>query len=351
VHWLVIQEHFNDLVVATYGRGFRIMDDITPLQQLTQQVLGSDAYLFAPRPAYRFLSSRAIPTSLPEVPCAGENPPYGASLNYYLKSAPKSDVKLTILDDRGQTVRTLEGTKESGINRIWWDLRYEPSKEVRLRTSPVGQPHIVVGPQEWRTLGRGRPSGPLVAPGAYTAKLTVEGQEFTQKLTVKKDPHSAGSEADIRTQVQRLLEIRDNINSVADMINQIEWIRKQLYDLKPLLKGDESAAPVISAGEELDKKLMALEDNFFDLRLPDNLRWPDKLHTKLSKLAGYIGNSDFPPTTQQVEVHEMFKEQLASYQGEFNELFIKDLAALNNMLKERNIPNIVVVKIVVVKTP
>ncbi len=366
VHWLVVQDHFNDLVVGTYGRGFWILDDITPLQQLTPEVLKSDAHLFVQRPAYRF-QSKPTPQSCPDDQCIGQNPPDGASINYYLKSSPKGDVKLTILDDKGQTIRTLKTEKEAepiqyysqqpekpfkvpkraGINRIWWDLRYEQTKEIRLRTSPLGSPHVVVDPKKgWRPFGPGRSSGPRVAPGTYTVKLSVGGQEFTQKLTVKKGPNSAGSEADIQVQTKRLLEIRDNINSVVDMINQIELIRKQIYDLKELLEGDESAGPVITAGEELDKKLMAVEDNFFDLRLAwagdDYLRWPDKLHTKLSKLARYIGQSDFPPTTQQVEVHEMFKKKLATHKGQLKELLNKDIPAFNNMLKEKNIPNIIV---------
>ena len=83
-----MQEHFNDLVVATYGRGFWILDDIAPLQQMTPQVLASDAHLFAPRPAYRFRDITA-PSTPYDDPTVGENPPYGASINYYLKAAPR----------------------------------------------------------------------------------------------------------------------------------------------------------------------------------------------------------------------------------------------------------------------
>jgi len=348
VHWMVIQEHFNDLVVATYGRGFWIMDDITPLQQLTPQVLKSDVHLFSPRLAYRFRNI-APPESQQDDLCLGQNPPYGASINYYLKSAAKGDVKIAILDEKGKTIRTLKGTKEPGINQVWWDLMYEPLKEARLRTSPLYAPHVRVGPQGWRSLpSRGTRITILAAPGAYTVKLTVGGKEFSQKLTVKKDPHSAGSKRDIRLQVKLLLEIRDNINSVVDMINQIEWIRKQIYDLATLLKEDKSAEPLITAGKELDKRLIAVERNLFQMKLTgrgqDLLRWPSKLISELWFLAGSVGSSDFPPTTQQVEVHEMFKKQLATYQSQLNEMLDKDLPAFNSQLKEKNIPNIIIVK-------
>ncbi len=165
VHWLLIQEHFNDLVVGTYGRGFWIMDDITPLQQLIPEVMKSDVYLFNPRPAYRFRNVSS-PMGCPDDQSLGQNPPYGASIHYYLKSAPKEDVKIVILDEKGQKIKNLKGTKKLGINRIWWDLRDDPSKEVKLRTSPIGSPHVKVGPKGWRALaGSGRPIKVLMAPG------------------------------------------------------------------------------------------------------------------------------------------------------------------------------------------
>jgi hypothetical protein len=175
-------------------------------------------------------------------------------------------------------------------------------------------------------------------------RIRVGEVELTRELTVEKDPHSEGTEADIRVQVNRLLEIRDNLNSVAERINQIEWIRKQIDDLHELLQGDEDAEPIVAASKELEEKLRAIEDNFFDLRLAwvgqDTLRWPDKLHTKLVKLAGYIEQTDHPPTTQQIEVHEMFKQQLAKHENELAELLEKDLPEFNNLLEENEVSNI-----------
>ena len=364
VHWLVIQEHFNDLVVATYGRGFWILDDVTPLQQLNSEILNSEIYLFKPRAAYRFRSV-AGPRTTPNDQCLGKNPPYGASINYYLKSEPKDEVIITILDDQGQTVRTLKTEKEinseqerdeqaakpfkvprkAGLNRIWWDLRYDKTKRIKLRTSPIGHEHVKVGPKGWRSLGRERTNGPLVPPGTYTIKLSLGQNEFTQKLVVKKDPHSAGTEADIRQQNKILLEIYNNINTVADMINHIELIRKQLYDLNKLLEGHEVAEAIKKASKQLDKKFIEVENFFIPLGMTgsgDSLRWPDKFYSKLRFLASSISQSDFPPTNQQLEVHEMFTKQLAEYSSRYNELITKDLVAFNALLKEKNIPNIIV---------
>lgn len=365
-HWLVVQDHFNDLVVATYGRGFWILDDITPLQQLTQEVLDAEVHLFALRPAYRFRDV-AGPRGQGNDPCMGQNPPYGAAITYYLKSAPKKgkNTVITILDEEGRTVRTLRTEskeelakemgredikpfkvpREAGLNRVWWDLRYDKTDLVRLRTSPIGHEHVKVGPQDWRPLGRRRISGPLAPPGIYTVKLTIGDKEFTQRLTILKDPHSAGTDEDIRMQMTILREIHDMVNSVAGMINEIELVRKQILDLNALLEGHAESEAVQKAGKELDDKLIAAEDFFFSMGLTgsgDGLRWPDKFYVRLGHLASSIGKSDFPPTTQQLEVHEKFKRELAEHRARYEKILQEDLAAFNAMLKEKNIGLIIV---------
>jgi photosystem II stability/assembly factor-like uncharacterized protein len=365
VHWLTIQEHFRDLVVGTYGRGFWILDDITPIRELDAEVLESEAHLFEPRTTYRFLN-KPTPMSDPDDQCSGENPPYGVPISYYLKSEPEGEVILTIVDEAGQTVRALGNeeeleenrqgerpdrvTKKSGLNRVWWDLRYDPTRKIRLRTRPEGSPHVTLGPEGWRPYGgrRGRsPRAPKVVPGTYTVRLTVGERELTQKLTVKKDPHSDGTDADIQAQGKTLLAIRDDINSIADMINEIEWIRKQINDLQELLREEETAEAILTESTELDDKLKSVENEFFDLRLAwagqDTLRWPDKLHTRLAKLAGWIEQSDYPPTTQQIEVYEHMKAQLVGHTSRYRQLVEKELADFNERLRQENISHIVVV--------
>lgn len=370
VHWLVVQEHFNDLVVATYGRGFYILDDITPFRQLTPQILESDAHLFVPRPAYRF-GALDSPMGDPDDPCVGSNPPYGASINYYLKSEPEGEVFLSILDERGEEVGTFKSseedkdnkddtpsedrqrdkkaklTKKAGINRFWWDLGYETLEKVKLRTPPIGAPYVRTGAKGWRPLkGAGEPIEVLAAPGKYTVKLKVNGKEYTRELLLKKDPNSAGKEENIATQVKLLLKIRKEMNTLVKMINRIEWTRKQLYDLIDVLKEEKEANPVLEAARELDKKLIKIEENLFQMKLTgsrdDILRSPCQLHYKLSFLAYCIGQSDFPPTQQQVEVYEMFKDQIAFYQVQLDRVIKKDLPDFEGLLKEKNIPHVIV---------
>ena len=133
---------------------------------------------------------------------------------------------------------------------MWWNLRSAPIKDIRLRTSPLYAPWVELGPRGYRSKGPGGWSF-LEAPGIYTVKLTVGGREFTQQLEVKKDPHSEGSEADIHAQVALMRKIVEDANRLADMINQIEWIRKQLRDLKDVLAGANDARTIVEAADEL----------------------------------------------------------------------------------------------------
>ncbi|MEK6281457.1 MAG: sialidase [Acidobacteriota bacterium] len=399
VYWLVIQEHFNDLVVGTYGRGFWILDDLTPIQQMTDAVRNSNAHLFPVRPTYRFRPG-TVPVTMSDDPTAGQNPPYGAAINYYLKTAPGGEVRIKIVNAKGETVRTLTGTKNVGLNRTTWDLRGEPTREVRMRTSPAYAPEITVGADGTRpALGAARMSV-LLPPGNYTVRLSVGSLEASQPLVVRKDPNSSGTEADIETQLTMLLDLRSDVDKTAEMVNQIEVIRSQLYHITALLGGASSRAgiggaerfsrstvsegagqmrqaaqpralategapsaagaprsvlpasaggadfaSIKSAADVLDKQLIDIEEALIQRRLTgqgqDTVRWPPRLISKLNYLSSGLGGSDFPPTTQQREVHATFKTQLSSLRSRLDEVVNKDLDAFNKLLRDRGIGNVI----------
>ncbi len=370
VHWITVQEHFNDLVVATYGRRFWLLDDITPLRQLTLEVQESDAYLFPPRPAYRFRFKESH-VSQPEDPGAGKNPTYGASIHYFLKSEPEEEeeLKIEIIDSQGRLVRTFTEKgeedededededrteeqkkglpKKEGINRFYWDLRWDKTDQAKLRTKPVEHSHVRMPDKGWRSLVEGQRVAVLAAPGTYTVKLILGETELSQELVVRKDPSSAGSDTEVTAQVETLLEIREDINTVVAMVNEIEWVRKQIRDLDEMLAEKEAVEEILEAGKALDEKLDALEGRFFELRMSggnarqDTLRWRRRLYSKLTSLAGYIGGSDFPPTTQQMEVYQLYQEQLEESQRELNELREEDIAAFNQLLRDKGIPGVI----------
>jgi hypothetical protein len=274
-------------------------------------------------------------------PSAGQNPAYGASIDYYLKAAPAGDVTIAIVDQQGRTVRTLRGTKVPGVNRIFWDLRNEPTTEVRLRTTPLYAPEITLGPQGWRS-GGGQMTI-LQPPGTYSVKLVVGGREMTQPLTVRKDPHSEGSDAEIAQQLRMLEQLRSDVEATAAMINQIEMARAQLQSLTRMLEGERDA-DVRKEAAALEQKLIAIAGTLIELRSTgrgqDTVRWGAKLLGKINYLANQLASADNRPTDQQIEVQKVLEDRLAGYRGELDEI-ARDVAALNETLRRKNLPIIV----------
>ncbi|HSA57462.1 MAG TPA: hypothetical protein VLE53_17250 [Gemmatimonadaceae bacterium] len=342
---LRIQEHFNDLVVGTYGRGYWILDDVTPLQQLTPQVAASASHLFKPRDAYRF-QSRTQPMTMPNDMTAGQNPEYGASINYWLGRTPQGNVTLRIADAAGKVVRTLRGTRNQGINRVWWNLEDENSMPVRLRTTPLHADWVDLGPGRVRTASNGLSI--LQPPGRYTVTLEVDGRTMSQPLVVLKDPNSEGTEADIAAQIAVLQRIRADHDSAAVAINRIEWTRRQLLDLDAILRdqpGANGAAEILRASDALARKLIAVEEHLIQLRITgtgqDGVRWPAQISERLRYLAGNVATADFGPTDQQGEVHAVLKAQLDSARRSLDVILSTDLPALNRLLQQRNLPGII----------
>lgn len=338
VSGIVGQEHFNDLVISTYGRGFYILDDLAPIQQLTSEVMASASHLFVPRAAYRFRTITS-PSSSYDDPTTGEDPAYGASINYFLKAPAATAPKISILDASGRTVRTLTGTNVAGINRIAWDLRDEPGAETRLLTSPMYAPHIAVGPEGRVAPGTGRMSV-LVAPGMYTVQLSVGGVVSSRSLEVRKDPNTAGSVADIAEQVRLLEALRVELNAGAAAVGRIEQVRVQLE----ALGRTTTDAEVRGAAAALGAKLVDLEMNLVDLRQTgtgqDGVRFGSKLLAKLGYLGSGLAGGDFKPTDQQVEVQGILKEQMRTHLTMIESVLGTDLSALNAMLRAKGVPNV-----------
>jgi hypothetical protein len=278
-------------------------------------------------------------------PTEGRNPPYGAPIAYHLKSAPKDDVKITVADASGRTIRTLTGTKEVGINRVWWDLRYDQTPEIRLRTAPLFAPEVKLNADGFRTLPAGGRLAMLAPPGTYTVKLAVAGQEQTRSLVLRKDPNTAGSDADVAAQTKVLIEVRDQVTQVADLINRAERVRGQLLSLSRTMEDDDTGKAVKNAADALDAKIVAAEEPLHQMRQTgrgqDLLRYPGKLIDHLMFLASGLSFADFAPTASQMEAHEELKKETAARRAEMNDVLSKEVAAFNRFLTDRGVPHII----------
>jgi len=360
VYWIAVQERFHDLALATYGRGFWILDDLTALEQLTPETLKSNAYLFAPRDSYRFRGVEN-PEAFFYDPTAGRNPPYGAAINFYLKSKLEETehLRLTISNASGKTVHEIEchapkeGAGEGegceakpGINRIWWNLQFERGTQIKLRTSPLYAPDVKLGAEGWRAAPDASRLFLLAPPGTYTVTLTLGNAKSSQKLTVLKDPHSTGTEGDIQAQTQFLTSLLDEMDAIVQSVNQIESVRVQVAALEKELGMDDAGKVIRNAADELTDKLTILEGKVLQLRETgrgqEDHRWPRMLANKIAYLARQAASSDFPPTTQQVAVGDELKKQGEQFQREYQQIMAKEVASFNAMLQEKKIPNIIV---------
>ena len=331
VYGMVIQEQFNDLVVATYGRGFFILDDLTPLQALSPDISASSAHLFAPRPAYRFTSVTGNYASNDD-PTAGNNPPYGAAINYWLKTA--APVSIDILDAAGKSVRTItDSTTHAGLNRSHWDLRNTTPKPARLRTKPTFDAEFTMNADSTRDAPGVGSISVLMPPGRYTVKLTAAGQTLTQPLEVRRDPNQLESVADIRASANALLSLQKEHAASIEMLNQIERVRLQIQGI--------GAVELRSAGDALEHKLMDVEGRLVDLRMTgrgqDEVRWPVKTAGQLSYLAGGVGASDYQPTSSQRDVQATLATDVHDTRAALDNVLRVDLPAFNALLRAKGL--------------
>jgi hypothetical protein len=236
---------------------------------------------------------------------------------------------------------------QAGLNRVWWDLRYEPGTSIQMQTPPLdapwAEPH-----RSYAAYGtRIPPAGPIVPPGTYTVHLKSGSHEESAPLTVLADPHSAGTEQTIRAQVAFSRQAQAEANQAADMINHLERTRRQVEDAEVALNTDgQKNAAAIQSAKDFDAKLSALEGRLIDVHntgpSEDAFRNPVQLYERLSWMIGPMvgtpgggsGGGDLGPTAQQVAVNDQFKQQLAEIQVEFKRLIDQGTASFNTVLKQ-----------------
>jgi photosystem II stability/assembly factor-like uncharacterized protein len=356
VYWIVIQPQMSDLVVATYGRGFWIMDDITPLRTLGASVTSKDAHLFPARTAYR-LHDTEQPFSVSYDPSAGFSPPVGTPINFYLKTGSDSTVRdsagtklvskdsvaITIADAGGAIVRTIRAPKNAGLNRVWWNLRGDLTKQAKIRTSPEYAEWYKV-PLEGRnapTVGR---IGVFEPPGTYTVRIA--GTNESQQLVLRRDPNQLEApDAGLAENVALQKQLTSDLDASATMINTLENVRGQLAAMRATMSGDSTRKDVLASADSLDTKLRVVERKLFQTRATsrgqDDLRWPQRLSEQLQYLAREIESSDYAPTESQRQVASLLNAQVKAVRTEFDRVTTGDVTAFNMMLQQRKVPNVI----------
>jgi photosystem II stability/assembly factor-like uncharacterized protein len=348
VHDLAVKH--NDLVVGTNGRSIWILDDLTPLRELSPAGAEQDVHLFPVQPAvrWRYHSSYAGPSP-------GQNPPRGAVVHYYLRKKPKGDLTLEILDAQGTVVSKLSSKPdpeelpaddpdapenppkkpllptEPGVQRVVWDLRHQGATLIKGAKIDMGNPAV----------------GPLANPGTYTLKLTVEGKTWTTVLTVQPDPRVQISAAELEDQLKFTLRVRDDVSQLTKLVNQVRGLKKQLAGRTEFWKEDAKTEPLCQAARELTDKLDALEAKLHNPKAEvtyDILaqKGGAKLYSQLTFLYSTLLDGDGAPPQGVREVYADHARELQQYASELSGLISGDLAKLNDRVKQLEVPNVVV---------
>jgi photosystem II stability/assembly factor-like uncharacterized protein len=344
--------HGDDLIVGTHGRSFWILDDITPLRQLSAEVANSGEYLFAPQTAMRVHGNRNPDTPLPPETPAGQNPPDGAVIDYFLAKDASGAVTLEILDSTGKPVRRYSSADKAeslesiapkhpipmywvrldkvlpataGMHRFVWDVRYAPP-------AALGHGYPISAILHDTPL---EPRGALALPGRYTVKLTADGKSITRELNLRMDPRVKSGPAELQKQfaMQRLASA--DMNASFEALTEIKSTREQVK----VAMGKTSAAGTRQKLEEFDAKVAALEGaavpGFFGT--PQRGKQPENFSTlnqRFAQILGIADGADAAPTAHVQAVAGELETSLKEVAAKWAAAKGEDLKNINELLEK-----------------
>jgi len=369
VHDLVIKD--NDLVVATHGRSFWIMDDIALLRTLTPDMTAQPSVLFAPADPWRvnFDGSFAFQNQP-----AGENPPGGAVIDYWVKDAHQK-VTIEFLDAKGATIKTFTSAADTFATAD--SLRYRATldslREIGVAPAAVDTTIIrAVRPEEeeapahpfppdrapntkgmnrfvwdlqypdaaWfsrMVLWTGFLQGPVAVPGTYTVKLTVGDRTETKTFTLKKDPRVTATQADLEEQFKLLIQIRDDVSAANNGVRTIRSIRMQLAERAKAMNNANLGAALMGKLSAVERELYSVQNRAGQ----DMLNYPIKLNDQLGSLYYAIAASDTKPTAQDYDVYKVLKGQLDAQLAAMKNALDSDLPKVNDEIKNAKLAPVV----------
>jgi hypothetical protein len=363
VYDLVIKN--QDLVVATHGRSFWILDDLTPLYQFTDEIAQSRSHLFTPRPTYRMPgmtegSQPAAPgknyrvamgyaatfteSSTPEGNTvrtfldAGTNPPHGVIVTYFLRQ-PAAAVTLRFLDAQGGVIQAFSSQTASkngtaprvlataGMHRLVWNMRYANA-------------HAVPGDKSTeRDL-----TGPVAPPGLYQVELRVGDETQRAAFEIRTDPRLRVTPDDLQAQFDLLMQIRDKVSQTHDAINQMDRVSQQAQEWIDKTDGQPAGTAIAEAAKGLLDAIGAIEQALIEKRIQaphDRLHYPSRLNVKLASLTSVVASADAAPTQQAYDVFDALSVQIDQQLERWQHLLQRDVANFSQLVRNADIPAIV----------
>jgi photosystem II stability/assembly factor-like uncharacterized protein len=342
VHDLVVKD--NDLILATHGRALWVLDDLTPVREMSATIADKPVHIFSIPDAVRWNSGFAWGRT-----GAAPNPPTGASITFALKAKPRGPVTLDILDSSGVTIRTLRSTPQprlgiddgeadaeapkgdlptaSGIQRVEWDLRYEGAERIKGGKIDSGDPSV----------------GPRVLPGRYTARLSADGQSATATVQVVQDPRTEVSRADLEAQLALALQARDDVTRLTRLVERLRALQSRSLAVTDRVGNDPRMAELASVARALATKSAALEARMhnpsaevtYDILA---MRGGAMLYSRLSPLVNWIGDGDGAPTQGMREVYAAQRKELAGLESEVFALVAGEVASINALAARLGLP-------------
>jgi photosystem II stability/assembly factor-like uncharacterized protein len=320
----------DNLIAATQGRSFWIIDDLTPLHQLNETVAKSSVHLFKPMPSYRMTGGQRRTPSKTE----GQNHPGGVMIHFFLSDTTKAKASLEILEHNGALIKKFstkpdKKVKEeelrikTGMNRFVWDMRYADAE---------GFDGLIM----WAA----RLTGPKAMPGTYKARLTVNGTAMETDFEIVKDPRTSGTVADIKEQFDFLIAVRDKLSETNKAIKKIRTAREQMNRVTEPLKVKEDMKEITDMAKAINDEMKKIEETLYQTKNrsgQDPLNFPIRLNNKLGALASEADGSDYKPTEQVRAVYREVTAKIDAQLTALNKVFDEQIPRFNELVKQKSI--------------
>jgi hypothetical protein len=338
VHDMVI--HGDDLVAATHGRAFWILDDITPLRQVQDAVKPEGSWFYRPATAVRIDHDNFLGSPLPPEEPTAKNPPDGAAIDYYLKSGAEH-IKLEIFDEKQKLVRGLSSDEAreqkpssrpiaerwlpkpeiletaAGMHRFVWNLAWG---------NPEGNAAVPLSDDEYRTL-----KSPRAVPGIYQVRLTIDGKTFSQPLKIVMDPRSSATPRDLEQQLQLGLEVFAEAIRGRKVLSEIKAVQKQSTDLEPKLDGHADLKAAVSQLESEIRRILTGTDDS-----PPKTEGLEDAGSGLASALAVVESSDRPVPSQAIALYHESADALKLRLADWNHVKTNWLPQLNQHLRQHN---------------
>ncbi len=313
----------NNLIVATQGRSLWLIDDLNPIYELNE-VEDQTVYLFTPKPTYRMRGSQAK-----NLKTEGTNHPSGVMTYFYIRDLEDStEVSLTYMNSEGEEIKRFSNKNKetdklevkAGSNLFVWNMQYPDAKKF-----------------DDMILWAASLNGPLALPGHYRVVLTVGDQSVEKPFEVLKDPRSESSDADMASQFAFIQEVNAKVTEAHEGIIQIRKVKSQLDQLKPILKANENAKPLLEIAEELEENMNGIQEKLYQTKnrsRQDPLNFPIRLTNKLAHLNAMSRNGDYAPTRQAVAVKDELSKEIDMQMGSLRRLLEEDLQKFNDAYRD-----------------